>query len=102
MGVISFYAVELVATLQHAIELVDEHGNRLVTFVPLDGCIHVGAMDLDVALGRELDARRGTAIAFQFHAHPDDAFLVTKQSRGLLMNERLKRGRQFEVNAGDD
>ena len=99
---ISLHAVELVATLQHAIELVDEHGNRLVAFVPLDGCIHVRAMNLDVALGRELDAGRGAAIALQLHAHPDDAFLVTKQSRGLLMNERLKRGRQFKVNAGDD
>jgi hypothetical protein len=99
---ISFYAVELVATLQHAIELVDQHGNRLVALTPLDGGIHVRAVNLDVAFGRELDAGRGAAITLQFHAHPYDAFLVAKQSRGLLMNERLKRGRQFKVNAGDD
>jgi hypothetical protein len=99
---IAFNAVQLVATLQHAIELVDEHGDRLVTFIRLDRCIHVRALNLDVALGLELDAGRRIAIAFQFNPHADDALLVAKQSIGFLADERLQGRCQLEVNAGDD
>src|SRR6188472_650114 len=84
---VAFNAVQLMASLQHAIELVDQHGNRLVAFVRLNGRIHVGAVDFDVALGLELDPDRGVAIALQFHAHPDDALLVPKQSLAFLPDE---------------
>jgi len=75
---VAFYAMELVASLEHAVEFVDEHGDGLVTFVRLDGRIHIGAGDLDVALGGELHADRGITVALQFHAKPHDALLVAK------------------------
>ena len=99
---IAFNAIELVASLQHAVELVDQHGNRLVTFVRLHGRIHIGPLNLDVALSRELHADRGIAIARQLNAHSNNALLVTKQSLGFLADERLQRRGQFEVNARDD
>ena len=99
---ITFNAVHLVASLQHAIELVDEHGNRLVAFVRLNGRIHVGALDLDMSLGRELHSNRRVAVTLQFNPHSDDAFLVPKQSLGFLSNERLQGRCQIEVNAGYD
>ena len=102
MRVVAFNAVQLVASLQHAVELVDQIGNRLVTFVGLDGRIHIGAMDFDVTLGGELDADGWIAIAFQLYAHPYDALLVTKQSLGFLADERLERRCQLQVNAGYD
>ena len=62
--VVTFDAMQLVPALQHAIEFVDEHGDRLVAFVRLDGSVHIGTEDLDVTLSRELHAHRGIAIAF--------------------------------------
>jgi hypothetical protein len=100
--VIAFNAEQLVASLQHAIELVDQHGDRLVTFIGLDGRIHVGAVDLDVALCGELDSDGLAAVAFQLNAHPHDALLVTKQSLRFLADKRLQRRGQLEVNAGYD
>jgi hypothetical protein len=99
---IAFDAVQLVTSLQHAIELVDQHRNRLVALVRLNGRIHVRTLNLDMTLGLELDANRRIAIALQFHPHADDAFLVAKQSLGLLADERLQGRRQLEVNAGYD
>lgn len=99
---IAFNAVQLVASLQHAIEFVDQHGNRLVTFVGLNGCVHVRSLYRDMTLGLELDADCRIAIALQFHAHPDDALLVAKQSLGFLTDERLQGRCQFEVDAGYD
>jgi hypothetical protein len=99
---ITFNAVQLVASLQHAVELVDEHGNRLVTFIGLHGRIHVRSLNRDVTLGLELDSDRGIAIAFQFDAHPDDALLVAKQPLGFLADKRLQGRCQIEVNAGYD
>lgn len=102
VGVIAFNAVKLVASLQHAIEFVDQHRYCLVAFVRLNGRVHVRAMDLDVALRLELGPGRGVAIALQFHAHSHDALLMTKQSLGFLADERLQGRCQIEVNAGYD
>jgi hypothetical protein len=77
------------APLQHAIQFIDEHRNGLVAFIRLNGSIHVRSLNLDVALGLELDSDRGIAITFQLNTHPDDAFLVAKQSFGFLSDERL-------------
>lgn len=99
---IAFYAVQLVASLEHAVEFVDQHGDCLVTFIGLDGRVHIRAMDLDVALGLELDTDRRIAVALQLYAYSHDAFLVTKQSFGFLTDERLEGRGQFEVNAGYD
>lgn len=90
------------ASLQHAIELVDQHGYRLVTFVRLNGRIHVRTLNLNMAFGCELDSDRGVTVALQFHAHPNDAFLVAKQPLGFLADERLQGRCQLEVDAGDD
>jgi hypothetical protein len=99
---IAFNAVQLVASLQHAVELVDEHGNRLVTFLGLNGRVHVRSLNRDVTLGLELDSDRGIAITLQFNPHPDDAFFVAKQPFGFLPDERLQGRCQVEVNAGYD
>lgn len=99
---VAFHPVHLVPSLQHAVEFVDQQGNRFVTFVRLHGRIHVGALNLDVPLGRELHADRTVAIALQFHADAHDALLVTKQSFGFLADERLQRRGQFEMDAGYD
>ena len=99
---IPFNADQLVASLQHAIKLVDQHRNRLVTIVGLDGGVHVRPLNLDMTLGLELDSDGRIAVAFQFNTHPDDALLMAKQSFGLLADERLERRRQLEVNAGYD
>ena len=98
--VVAFDAVKLVAALQHPVEFVDQHGDRLVALVRPDGRIHIGPVDLDVTLGRELHADGGVAVAFQFDAEPHNAFLVTKQSLGFLMDKRLQRRGQLEVDAG--
>lgn len=100
--VISFYAMKLMAALEHAVELVDQHRNGFVTLVGLDGGVQIGPMDLDVALGLELDAARERAIALQFHADAHDALLVAKQSIGFLADERLQRRGQVEVDARYD
>jgi hypothetical protein len=99
---VTFDAVQLVASLQHPVELVDQHGDGLVAFVRLDGRIHIGPLDLDMSFGLELYSSRRTAIAFQLDAYAHDALLVTKQSVGFLADERLEGRCQFEVNAGDD
>ncbi len=99
---IAFHAVQLVAPLQHAIELVDQHRNGLVALVRLHGCIHVGTVDLDVPLGFELHADRRGPVAFQFHAETHDALPVTEQSVGFLPDERLERWGEVQVDAGDD
>lgn len=59
-------------------------------------------MDLDVAFGGELRAYFCGAVALQFHADANNAFLVAKQSFGFLADERLERRGQVEVNAGYD
>jgi hypothetical protein len=94
--------VQLVASLQHAIEFVDQHGYRLVTFVRLNGGIHVGTLNLNMTFGLELDSNRGVAVTLQFYAHPDDALFMAKQSLGFLADERLQGRCQLEVNAGYD
>jgi len=99
---VPFDPVELVTSLQHAVELVDQHGNRLVTLVRLDGRIHIRPLDLDVTLGRELHSSCRTAVAFQLDTDTNNPLRVTKQSVGFLPDERLERRCQFEVNAGDD
>ena len=99
---IPFNADQLVASLQHAIELVDQHRNRLVTIVGLDGGVHVRPLNLDMTLGLELDSDGRIAVAFQFNTHPDDALLMAKQSFGFLADIRLEGRCQLEVNAGDD
>ena len=71
-------------------------------FVSFDGGIHIGPVDLDVALRLELGADRYRPIAFQFHADAHDALLVSKQSLGFFPDERLERRGQFKVDAGDD
>src|ERR1035437_4433176 len=53
VGMVALHAVKLVAAGQHAVEFVDEHGDRLVTFVSFDGRIHFRALDDDVPLGLE-------------------------------------------------
>ncbi len=102
MRVVAFDAVELMAALEHAIKFVDQHGDGLVALVRLHGGIHIGAVDLDVALGGELHTVRWITITLELNAESDDALLVTKQSLGFLPDERLKRRSQIEVNAGDD
>ena len=97
--VIPFDAMHLVASLQHAVEFVDEERDGFVAFVRLHGRIHIGALDFDVPLGLELHAGGGIAVAFQLHADAHDALLVAKQSFGFLADERLQRRREFEMNA---
>lgn len=99
---ISLNAVQLVTSLQHAIQLIDQHGNCLMAFIGLHGRIHVRALNLDMTLGFELDSDRWIAVTLQFNAHPDDALLVAKQSFGFLTDKRLERRCQIQVNAGDD
>lgn len=99
---VPFDPVELVTSLQHPVELVDQHGNRLVTLVRLDGRIHIRPLDLDVTLGRELHASCRTAVAFQLDTNANNPLRVAKQSIGFLPDERLEGRCQFEVDAGDD
>lgn len=99
---VALHAVKLVAALEHAVEFIDEKGDGLVAFFGLDGGIHIGAMDLDVALRLELDAGRRGAIAFQLHAETHDALLVSEQSLGLLAHERLQGRGELEVDARYD
>jgi hypothetical protein len=94
--------MELVASLEHTVEFVDQHGNGFVTFVRLHDGVHVGPVDLNVAFGLELHAHGGIAVTLQLNADTHDALLVAKQSLGFLVDERLERRRQFEVDAGDD
>jgi hypothetical protein len=73
-----------------------------MTLVGFDGGIHVWPVDLNMALGLELGADCRHAVAFQFHADPHNAFLVSKQSFGFLADKRLERRGQVEVDAGYD
>ncbi len=100
--VISLNAMELVASLQHPVELVDQHGNSLMAVIGLDDRIHIGPMNLDVALSLELHADRSASVAFQFHADTHDAFLMAEETFGLLVDECLERRGQLKVNAGND
>jgi hypothetical protein len=88
--VVAFDAMKLVAALEHSIELVDEQRDGLVALIRLHDGIHVGALDLNMALGLELHADRWIPVAFQFHADAHDALLVTEQSLGFLTDERLQ------------
>ena len=81
---------EVVPLTEHAVEFVDEKRDGFVALVGLNGGVHVGAMDLDVAFGREPVGDGGIAVAFQLHADTDDTILVTKQSLGFLAHERFK------------
>jgi hypothetical protein len=99
---ISFHAVELVAALEHAVEFIDEQGDRFVAFVGLDDGIHFGALDDHVSF--RLEARRHGLfrVTLKFDANAHDALLVSEQSLGFLADERLEGRSQFEVNARDD
>ncbi len=99
---IPFHAVQLVASLQHSVEFIDEHRNRFMAVVGLYDRIHVGPVDCDVALGLELHADHRTAIAFQFHADTHDAFLVAEETFGFLVDKGLERWSQLKVNARND
>lgn len=90
---------EVVAFAEHAVEFVDEKRDGFVALVGLNGGVHVGAVDLDVAFGREPVGDGGVAVAFQLHADTDDPILVTKQSLGFLAHERFKGRSELEMNA---
>lgn len=91
--------LEVVALAEHAVEFVDEQRDGLVALVGLNGGVHVGAVDFDVAFGLEPMGDRLIAVAFQFHADPHDAVVVTKQSLGFLAHERFKGRCELEMNA---
>lgn len=102
MRMVSLYAVELMASLQHAVEFVHQHGDGFVAVISLNDGVQIGPMNLDVALSLELHADRSAAITFQFHADTHDAFLMAEETFGLLANEGLERRSQLKMNARND
>ncbi len=90
---------QVVTFAEHAVEFVDEEGDGLVALVGLNGGVHVGAVDFDVAFGFEPVGDGFVAVAFQLHADSHDAILVTKQSLGFLSHERFKGRSEVEMNA---
>jgi len=93
---------ELGALGEHAVELVHQEVDGLVAFVGGDGCVHVGAVDDDVALGGEAVVDVLLHVALEFDANSDDALLVAEEAFGLVMHELLQRRGEFEVDAGYD
>lgn len=102
VDLVAAHLVEVVPLAEHAIEFVDKQGHGFVAFVGLHGRVHVRTLDFNVAFGFEPVGDVLIAIALEFHADPDDAVLVSKQSLRFLTNEKLKRRCEFKVNAGDD
>ena len=100
--VVALHPQQLVAALQHPVERFDQEGDCFVALVGLDGRVHIWPVDLDVTLGGKLYPGGGATVAGEFHPDPDDPFVVTKQSSGLLVHERLQGGGEFKMNAGDD
>ena len=98
----AFGLLELGPAGQHAIKLVHQQGDGLVAFVGGNGGVHVGSVNGDVPLGGEPVGDVLLGVALEFHAHAHDAFLVTEKTIRLVVNELLKRGREFEMNAGYD
>jgi len=94
--------VHLRATLQHPIQFIGEQTDRLMAFVGSDGCIHVGAIDMDMPFGDEATRHGLFRITLELHANAQDAFLVAKQSCGFLLNIRFEGRGKFEVNSGND
>lgn len=94
--------LQLVALGEHAVEFVHEEIDGLVAFVGGNGGVQVGSVHGDVALGGEAVGHGLLRVAFEFHAHADDSFLVTEETVGFVMNELLQGGSEFEVDAGYD
>jgi len=90
---------QVMAFAEHAVEFVDEERDGFVALVGLNSGVHVGAVDFDVAFGLEPVGDGFVAVAFQLHADPHDAVLVTKQSLGFLSHERFKGRSELEMNA---
>lgn len=55
-----------------------------------------------MTFGREAVGDVLLGVALEFHAEADDAFLMAEEPIGLVMHELLKRGSEFEVDAGYD
>ncbi len=91
--------LEVVPLAEHAIEFVDQERDGFVALVGLNGGVHVGAVDFDVAFGLEPVGDGFGAVAFQLHANPHDAVVVTKQSLGFLAHERFQGRCKLEMNA---
>jgi hypothetical protein len=89
-------------TPEHAIEFIDQQRHGFVALIGGDGRVHVGAMDGDMAFGRETFVDGLAWVAFQFHAEANDALLVTKQSLRFLDHELLEGRGEVEVDTGHD
>ncbi len=94
--------LELVALGEHAVEFIDKEIDGLVAFVGGNRGVELGAVYGNVALGGEAVGDRLLGVALKLHAHADDAFVVTEQSVGFVMNKLLQGGSEFEVDAGYD
>ncbi len=94
--------LQFVTLGEHAVEFVDEKIHGFVAFVGGYGGVQVGSIDGNVALRGETVGDCLFRVAFKLHAHADDAFLVTEEAVGFVMNELLQGGSQFEVDAGYD
>ena len=70
--------------------------------IRFDHGVHIGAVNLDVALGFETRADGLRRVALQLDAESHDAILVAKQTLGFLTHEGFERRSQLEMNAGDD
>lgn len=93
---------ELGALGEHAIQLVHEEVDRLVALVGGDGCVHVGAVDGDVAFRGEAMGDVLLGVALKFDAEADDALFMTEEAGGLVVHELFQRRGEFEVDAGYD
>ncbi len=87
---------------QHAIEFVHEKVDGLVALIGSYGGVEVGAIHRDMPFCGEAVGHILLGIAFQFHAHADDALLVAEETVRLVVDELLQRGGEIEVDAGYD
>ena len=93
---------ELGTAGEHAVEFVHEEGNGFVALVGGDGGVHVRTVDGDVTFGGETVGDVLFGVAFEFHPHAHDAFFMSEEAVRLFLHETLKRGSEFEVDAGND
>lgn len=102
MRTVALVLIHLRTALNHPIEFIGEQTDRLVALVGSDGCIHIGAIDMDMPFGDEASRHGLFRITLELHADAKDAFLVAKQSCGFLLNKRFEGWGKFEVDSGND
>jgi uncharacterized protein len=94
--------LELGATTEHAVELVNEEGDGLVALIFGDRGVHVGAVDGYVAFGGEAMGDVLFRVAFELDAEADYALFMTEEADRFLLHELLEGRREVEVDAGHD